>query len=125
VRRLADAFNRGDFEGVVAQFDPDCRLEEPPQMPDRPAGGYRGHDGIREWMANLRRTAEIRFEPRSFEVAGDAIVSEWRATGVGRASGAPMDWVSHVMLRLREGRIVEARAFLSRDEAREAARVAG
>jgi ketosteroid isomerase-like protein len=59
VRHMLDAFNRGDVPAVLAAFDRNCELDEPPEMPDRRPGGFRGHDGIREWMANLREVAGI------------------------------------------------------------------
>ena len=66
VRHMLDAFNRGDVPAVLAAFDQNCELDEPPEMPDRRPQGFRGHDGIREWMANLREVAGIEFEPLSF-----------------------------------------------------------
>jgi len=124
VRRLIDAFNRGDVEGVVAAFAEDCELDEPPEMPDGPRG-YRGRDGIREWMSNLRETAAVRFEPRSFRFSGDLVVSEWAASGRGRASEVPFEWTSFVVLRIRDGEVVRAQAFLSAKEALDAAGLSG
>ena len=76
VRRMFDAFNRGDVDAVIATFDEGCVVEEPREMPDSPSLGFRGHDGIREWMANLRGVAGVRFEPRSFTTGGDVVVSD-------------------------------------------------
>ena len=45
VRRMLDAFNRDDVEAVIAAFDDDCEINEPPEMHDSPAVGYRGHGG--------------------------------------------------------------------------------
>ena len=45
VRRMFEAFNRGDVDAVIATFDDGCVLEEPREMPDRPSLGFRGHDG--------------------------------------------------------------------------------
>jgi ketosteroid isomerase-like protein len=120
VQRMLDAFNRGDVKGVVATFDEDCLLEEPREMPDRPSRGFRGHDGIREWMANLRGVARVRFEPRSFIVGVDAVVSELAAHGQGQGSGVPVEWPTFAAMRMRNGKIVRAQAFLSRAEALEA-----
>ena len=122
VRRLGDAFNRDDVEGVLAAFDESCELYEPPEMPDSPALGFRGHEGIREWLTNLRESG-IEFEPRSFKTSGDIVLSEWAASGVGQASGVPFEWNSFVVFRMRERQIVRAQAFLSEDEALEAARL--
>ena len=91
---MVDAFNRGDVEAVVAAFDEDCEITEPPEMPDSPATGYRGHAGIRAWMANLRGVAGAGFEPRHFEPRGDSLLCELVSTGLGQASGVPVEWMT-------------------------------
>ena len=125
VRQMFDAFNRGDVFAVIAAFDENCELDEPPEMPDKPALGFHGHDGIREWMANLREVARVRFEPMSFTAGADVIVSELAARGLAQASGVPVEWTTFAVLRLRDGKIVRAQAFLGRDEALEAAGLRG
>jgi ketosteroid isomerase-like protein len=121
VRRLVDAFNRDDVEGVVAAFDETCELDEPPEMPDSPARGFRGHDGIREWMANLRAIGAVHFKPQSFRTRGDVVLSEWAASGRGQASGAAFEWTTFAVLHLRDGKVVRAQAFLNEDQALEVA----
>ena len=121
VRRLVEAFNRDDVRGVVAAFDEDCELDEPPEMPDGSAGGFRGRDGIREWMINLRETGAVHFEARSFRVSGDVVVAEWAGSGRGQVSEVPFTWTSFVVFRIRDGKVVRAQAFLSETEALEAA----
>jgi ketosteroid isomerase-like protein len=121
VRRMLEAFNRDDPDAVVAAFDEDCRLYEPPEMPDRPPLGFRGHEGIREWMHKLRGVANVRFEPGSFTHGGDVIVSELAARGRGQASGVPIHWQTFAVLHMREARIARAEGFLTLAEALEAA----
>jgi ketosteroid isomerase-like protein len=121
VRRMLDAFNRGDVGAVIACFDENCELYEPREMPDSPAAGFRGHDGIREWMTNLREVAGAEFEPTSFTTSGDLVLCELASRGLGQASGAPVEWTTFAVLRARDGKIVRIQAFLGRDDAREAA----
>jgi ketosteroid isomerase-like protein len=116
-RRMLEAFNRGDVDAVIATFDEACLVEEPLEMPDSPSSGFRGHDGIREWMANLRGVAGVGFEPRSFTTSGEAVVSELASHGLGQGSGVPVEWTTFAVLHVRNGRIARAQAFLSRDEA--------
>jgi ketosteroid isomerase-like protein len=123
VRAMLEAFNRGDIDHIVAAFTDDCELHEPPEMPDRLATGFRGHEGIREWADNLRRTADVRFEPRDLRGTGDVIVSEWVGQGRGQASNVPLRWTSFVVLRMRGGKIARGEAFLTLHEALEAAGV--
>ena len=121
VERLLEAFNRGDEEAVIAAFDEGCELDEPPEMPDRPRSGFRGHEGVRAWMANLRGVVGVRFETRDHTSIGDVVVSELAASGLGQASGVPFEWTTFAVFRIRDGKIVRTQAFLSRDEALEAA----
>ena len=116
-RCMLEAFNRGDVDGVIATFDEACLVEEPLEMPDSPSLGFRGHDGIREWMANLRGVAGVSFEPRSFTTSGDAVLSELASQGLGQGSGVPVEWTTFAVLHIRDGKIARAQAFLSRDEA--------
>jgi ketosteroid isomerase-like protein len=121
VQRMFEAFNRDDYDAVVAAFAEDCELHEPPEMPDRLALGFRGHEGIREWMGKLRGIADVRFEPHDFSVRGDVIVSELTASGRGQASGVPIQWITFTVLHMRDGEIARAEAFLTMAEALEAA----
>jgi ketosteroid isomerase-like protein len=121
VRRMLGAFNRGAVPAVVSAFDENCEIDAPPEVPDRPPVGFRGHDGVREWMANLRDVTGIQFEPVSFTTNGDAVLWEWASRGVGQASGVPVEWTTFVVIHMRGGKIVRAQGFFSRDEALEAA----
>ena len=121
VQRMLEAFNRDDPDAVVAAFVEDCELHEPPEMPDRPTLGFRGYDGIREWMEKLRGIADVRFELGRCTVTGDVIVSEWNAGGHGQASGVPIKWTTFTVVHIRDGKIAKAQGFLSMAEALEAA----
>jgi ketosteroid isomerase-like protein len=121
MHRMLAAFNRDDVESVLATFDEDCTISEPPEMPDTPQEGFRGHDGVRAWMANLRGVGGIEFTPASAETEDDVVLSEWTARGLGQVSGAPISWTTFIVLRVRDGRIVRAQGFLSEAEARSAA----
>jgi ketosteroid isomerase-like protein len=121
VRRMLDAFNRDDHDAVVAAFDEGCEIEEPLEMPDSPATGFRGHDGVRAWMGNLRGVAGARFEPRSFTPSGDLLLCELASRGVGRGSELPIEWMTFAVLQLRNGKIAQVRVFLDREEALAAA----
>lgn len=122
VRRMFDAFNRGDVEAVLEAFDPECVLNEPAEVPDRPTAGFRGREGIRAWMRNLRDTGGVQFEPRRFERRDEVILVELASRGRGQASGVPIpEWSTFAVIRLRDGKIARVDGFLDRDEAVEAA----
>jgi uncharacterized protein len=120
VRRLVEAFNRGDVDTVLAAFTVDCEIDEPPQMPDSPAQGYRGPDGVREWMGNLRNIAGTTFEVRAATPSGDALLCEVASHGRGRGSDVPIDWTTFAVFDLRDGKVSRLRVFLDRHEALEA-----
>jgi ketosteroid isomerase-like protein len=120
VRCVLDAFNRDDVDAVLAAFDDDCEILEPPEMPDSPAVGYRGRAGIRDWMGNLRGVADARFEARRIEPSGDCLLCELASTGLGQASGVPVEWVTFAVVKLRADKIKRIHVFLSEAEALEA-----
>ncbi len=117
---MLDAFNSDDLEGVIAAFEDDCEIDEPPEMPDSPAAGYRGHDGLRDWMRNLRGVAGATFEARRFEPRGDSLLCELASTGRGHASGAPVEWTTYAVFDVRAEKIARIQVFLSRTEALQA-----
>jgi ketosteroid isomerase-like protein len=112
VRNMLDAFNRGDVDAVLGTFDERCELHEPPEMPDRPALGFRGHDGIREWMAKLRGIARVRFEPRSFTTSGDVMSPNGPRRVAERRAGCPLSgrpsWCCAYMAARSPGRRASA-----------------
>lgn len=124
VKRLFEAFNRGDVETVVASFGPDCEVYEPREVPDTPADGFRGHDGIRQWMANLHDTGGVSFDPVELTSEGDIVFSEWIGRGTGQSSGVPIEWPTFAVAEVDDGKVRWLRAFLGRDEALEVARSA-
>jgi ketosteroid isomerase-like protein len=121
VRRLVEAFNRDEVDTVVAAFTADCQIDEPPQMPDSPAGGYRGPDGVREWMGNLRDVAGASFELGEVTSSGDTLLWEVASRAQGRGSDVPIDWKTFAVFELRDGRVARLRVFLDRPEAVRAA----
>jgi ketosteroid isomerase-like protein len=120
VRRLVEAFNRDDVDTVLAAFTVDCQIDEPQQMPDSPAGGYRAPGGVREWMGNLRAVAGVSFELRTVTPCGDALLCEIGSHGRGRASDVPIEWTTFALFDLRDGKIARIRVFLDRHDARQA-----
>jgi ketosteroid isomerase-like protein len=120
VRRLLEAFNRDDTDTVLATFDEGCEIDEPAQMPDSPTAGYRGHNGIREWMGNLREVGGASFELRTATPSGDALLCELASRGRGRGSDMPIEWTTFAVIDVRHGKITRIRVFLDEGEALEA-----
>jgi ketosteroid isomerase-like protein len=85
-----DAFNRRDFEAYIALFDEEVELFDLAEAPD--ARAFRGHAGVRAWIAKLQEAwgeAFVRFEPQSFVEGDGVVVVDTRAKAVGGGSPEP------------------------------------
>jgi uncharacterized protein len=121
VRRILDAFTRGDVEEVLSHMDPEAELHS------AIVGGaeghvYRGHEGFRRWYEDsFESFEELRNEWSEFRDLGDRVVALGHVKARGRESGveldSPMGWVFTV----RRGKLLRAEGFLSRADALEAA----
>ncbi|MBI1751519.1 MAG: nuclear transport factor 2 family protein [Acidobacteria bacterium] len=107
------SFRKGDQEGVIRAFHPDCTLiairkGEPKR--GEPYGSYSGLAGVKQFLANLGQT----FDTKAFgveEVAGkgELVFARGSFTHIVRRTGRPFssDW--SLLCRIRDGRIVEYR----------------
>jgi ketosteroid isomerase-like protein len=121
VRRMYDAYTRGDTEATLAYFDPDVKWSEPPDNPG--ARTWHGHEGIRRAVATWEGAWEdYRYELRELVDCGDdrVLLAAWQ-TGRGKGSGVEISEENFSVYTLREGKIVEQRMFRHRAEALEAA----
>ena len=94
----------------------------PPEFPV--TGPFRGHDGLRQWAAEIWEV----FDDLDFEVQeiieaddGETLVSVQRTTGRMRHTQIPVDIVWAAVWTVRSGKAVSSRGFLTRAEALEAA----
>jgi ketosteroid isomerase-like protein len=116
-----DAFNRCDYESWIALFDEDTEFLDLAETPD--TGVFRGHAGIRVWLAKLQEAwgEGFRFEPLSITPGDDVVVVDTLARGVGLGSDVKVEMAVYIVLRFRDQKIVWSRGFTDRDEALEAA----
>lgn len=106
--RFADAFNRRDADGLIAQSDPEITFY--PTVLVGVIREYRGHEGIRRWLADLdqigaEHVADVRevrpLDDRHFIVRSDVLLD-------GEIVGD-----SAMMVRLTTtGTIAEAHTYL-------------
>ena len=124
-RRIFEAFNRTFTEGsddLYALLDPD--VEWIPVMAILEGRSYHGHEGVRQWIVDMKRDWEA-FEPRpeDFRDLGDDRVlalGSWRARG--RGGDVPLDFPRAAWLgQYRDGRLVRMQTFTERRDALEAA----
>jgi ketosteroid isomerase-like protein len=119
VRRCLEAFQRGDWEAAIAEYDEGVVLDQS-RMPD--GGIYSGHRGVRDfytgWVGawddfhiNLERVVD----------AGDRVVDINEVSGTGKGSGAPVSMRTGNVWTLDDGRVVRHVGYPDAAEALEAA----
>jgi ketosteroid isomerase-like protein len=122
VRRSLEAICAWDLDTLLQLYAPDVVLL--PLTGTRvESGGYRGHDGVRTYMAEARDLWEV-LEPvgEVFTEVGDHVLVTGRCRVRGRSSGAESNPVCAWAIGVRDGLIVSHRACQSYEEA---LRVAG
>ena len=120
VRRAHEALNNGDIEGLMAECDPDFRLD----MSDRVLNPdvYQGYEGIQRFLADVHEAWEtFTWEAEELVESGDRVLSLIRSTGRGRGSGLELDRHAAMLWTVRGERAVSVRFFRDRAAAREAA----
>lgn len=117
VQRCYALFERLDIEGVLRLVTDDFELRLPDIYPEGPET-YRGHDGLRRWLAMVQDTwGEWRFDLERLIDADRQVIALVRIVAEGGASGVPVDReVAHVW-SLRDGKASTASVHLDRAEA--------
>ena len=90
------------------------------------AGMYHGHQGVerffRDWLATW---TDYEIETTNCIDAGDAVVVFFRQAGTGRGSGIRTERDFFGVWELENSKVVRFRLFASREQAFEAAGLAG
>jgi ketosteroid isomerase-like protein len=122
VRRTLEAICAWDVDTLLELYDSDVQLL--PLTGTRvESGGYRGHDGVREYMSEAHDLWSV-LEPvgEVFTDVGDFVLVTGRCRVRGRSSGAESNPVCAWAIGVRDGLVVSHRACESYEEA---LRVAG
>src|SRR3954453_17097001 len=134
VRELFDAFGRRDTTAVLALCDPDIVFTPPTGRLAGRSEPYRGHEGLRAYLADVARVwQELRSEPDEYVELDDRVLCTGRvyAWGVGRVIDAPAGWVwrgggrgidapAGWVWGVRDGLVVEGHVYETRRAAYEA-----
>jgi uncharacterized protein len=110
IREGIAALNRGDVDGIAATLDPDVELVPLRAVLD--GSVYRGHDGMRRWLADMSE------DWTEFEINLDEV----RELGPGRVlvqatmrlrgrSGVALDSPAAWVCDMRDGRVSRIRFF--------------
>lgn len=124
VRTGYEAWNRGDREALFAALDPEIEWRLPDSGMN--TGTYRGHEGVGELIESYLEAFEhFTVEVEQVFEAGDRVVAFVRASARGKASGVDVETRPAHLWTLRAGRAVRMEVFPARDQALEAAGIAG
>jgi ketosteroid isomerase-like protein len=96
VRRLFDAVERRDLDGLLAVYHEEVSITEPASLPY--GGTYRGHDGVREHAIGFMRCwgpfqgqAEARLDPVFMQDDDGKVAAVFRHRALDPASGERLD----------------------------------
>jgi ketosteroid isomerase-like protein len=121
LREVLAAFNSRDIGRIIGLLDPDFEASVPPALSAEP-DTYRGHEGARRYFESFWETMdEIRFRPRRFWDAGEAVVVAMRVTARGRHTAIPVEQRFAQVWTFRDGKATRARTYASEAEALNAA----
>jgi ketosteroid isomerase-like protein len=118
-RRAFQAFNDRDLDAVLVGLHDDVKA-----FPRLAAveGGYRGHEGIRRWWAQLLDAfPDFHVEILEVRDLGEFVVLALRLRGRGAESDTPIDAAVWHVNQFRDGKVIGWRVYTSERDALEAA----
>jgi uncharacterized protein len=120
VRRMYEALNTGDWEGVYAETSPEFEWETDPRHPS--AGIYRGREAFQRFLEDLEDPFEQTVtEPEKIFAKGDRVVAFIRIRRRPSGSSSEVEIRIGELYTLRGGKIVRGQGFGEREKALEAA----
>jgi ketosteroid isomerase-like protein len=122
-RRVTDAYNRRDVDGLFAELaTPDFEWYPAIVRALDGGGGYRGREGIEKFAADTRENwEELQNVTAEYRDLGDRVLVLGRLKGRGKASGAPIDTPYAGIFEFRGDRIWRYRVYLDLAEGLQAA----
>jgi len=126
VRRVAEAWQRDDFEGFLCLLDPEIEWLTGTER-GMGSTAYHGHEGVRE-LWNHWRTEFEDFWIESDEIrdlGGERVLNLAQIRFRGPASGIVVESQLALVQTLRDAKIVRSMDYLSHEDALEAVGLAG
>jgi ketosteroid isomerase-like protein len=117
VRKLMEAWNRGDFEMVIEYSTED--VEWVPALVTTLGGdSFHGHEGLRRFLEDWENTWEtFEVHPQEFRDLGNQVLALTRVHAKGRGSGVELDQPIAQIFDFRDGLIARGQTFLDHQEA--------
>jgi ketosteroid isomerase-like protein len=85
LRRIYEAFNRGDFDAAIAVVDPEIEY-----VPPGGQSSLKGAEAVRAWM-EPDAFEDNQVEPLEFTIHGNKVLVRQHATARGAGSGIELD----------------------------------
>jgi len=123
VTQAYQAFKRQDAEALIAIADPEIEFGGSAAAPD---GLYRGHDGIRKYMADIDGAFGHEWDAeleRIADAGDDRVVLVARVFGPGKG-GLPLDLRLAHIWDLRDGKLLRGTVYLDPEAALDAVEAA-
>ena len=113
-----DAWNRGDFEGMIENASPDIEWQTARAFPGvEPV--YRGHTGVRRFWDTMRDAWEfMNIRPTRISEHGDRVLVELHFDAKGRESGVEVEMDFIQVFTFRDGSVVRIVGYRSLEDAR-------
>ena len=123
MRETFEAFRREGVRALLDRIDPEFEIEVPPDLSAEP-DTYRGPEGLRRYFAGFEGVMEdLRFDLEEFIDAGDGkVVAAGRMSARSAAAGLPVEQRNAQLWTVREGKLLRARAYATKEQALAAAR---
>jgi ketosteroid isomerase-like protein len=122
IRRLVDAWNGGDREGWLAPSHPE--VEWSSGILRQVEGGdavHRGRTGIAQYWDDWHALWDLNIEVSEMRDLGDTVLVLGQLRTRGKASGAEVERPVGYTFQFEDGLVRRARAYLSPEEALQAA----
>jgi ketosteroid isomerase-like protein len=121
VRHAYEAYNRGDLQGMVADFAPTFEYVSTGAVPGR-RDVYRGPEGYQEFVRWLSdEFDDARVEVHELLETGEQVLAPVTLRGRGKQSHVETSWDTWHLWTMHDGKVVHGQAFRSRTDALEAA----
>jgi ketosteroid isomerase-like protein len=117
VHKGFDAYQQGDWEGVVRDADPDIEVVQPPDFPE--ARSYHGHPGLVEvlrWWPSQWENFHVELT-EVLDANDDRVVWVTRQRGRGKGGGVEVVGEVAFVSTFRDGKTIRIEMFQTRQEA--------
>jgi ketosteroid isomerase-like protein len=119
VRQIAERWNAGDFDGVIALYHKDMEMIPGPEWPDPPVIGRKSFARyVDEWRGAWESS---RLDLHAIEAVGELVVAggEWENRSAHTGIGGSMPF--GIVLTVRDGLVIRHQWCLDLEGARRAA----